>query len=240
MAERERAQTQLIHAQKMEAVGRVASGVAHDFDNVLNVALGYAVGRERIADRGASALMDALEGVELSVRRALSISRKLLNFSRQDLSRPEVFDAIAALRELQPMLRQLFGAATRVSLDVGDDALHVRMDRGQFELIALNIAANARDAMPDGGRFAVSATRAPDADAIDLAFSDSGCGMPESVRARVFEPFYTTKPAGSGTGLGLAVTQDLITQMGGEIRVTSTSGAGTTFLIRLPLVAEAG
>ena len=213
MAERERAQTQLIHAQKMEAVGRVASGVAHDFDNVLNVALGYAVGRERIADRGTSALIDALEGVELSVRRALSISRKLLNFSRQDCSRPEVFDAAAALRELQPMLRQLFGAATRVSLDVGDEALHVRMDRGQFELIALNIAANARDAMPEGGRFVVGAKRAQAG--IELAFSDTGCGMPEAVRARAFEPFYTTKPAGSGTGLGLAVTQDLISQMGG-------------------------
>jgi signal transduction histidine kinase len=237
MAERERAQTQLIHAQKMEAVGRVASGVAHDFDNVLNVALGYAVGRERIADRGASALIDALEGVELSVRRALSISRKLLTFGRQDVSRPEVFDAVSALRELQPMLRQLFGAATRVSLDVGDETLYVRMDRGQFELIALNIAANARDAMPEGGRFTVSAKRTQAG--IELAFSDTGCGMPESVRTRAFEPFYTTKPAGSGTGLGLAVTQDLIGQAGGAIRVASTSGEGTTFVIGLPLVAQA-
>lgn len=236
MAERERAQAQLIHAQKLEAVGRVASGVAHDFDNVLNVALGYAVGRERIADRGAPALIDALEGVELSVRRALSISRKLLNFSRQDLSRPEVFDAVAALRELQPMLRQLFGAATRVSLDMADETLHVRMDRGQFELMALNIAANARDAMPDGGRFTVSAKRSHEA--IELTFSDSGGGMPDAVRERVFEPFYTTKPAGSGTGLGLAVTQDLIQQLGGSIRVASSDANGTTFAIRLPRVED--
>ncbi|UHQ20177.1 ATP-binding protein [Lysobacter sp. KIS68-7] len=238
MAERERAQSQLIHAQKMEAVGRVASGVAHDFDNVLNVALGYAVGRERIADRGTSALIDALEGVELSVRRALSISRKLLNFGRQDTSRPEVFDAVAALRELQPMLRQLFGAGTRVSLDVGDDVLLVRMDRGQFELMALNIAANARDAMPEGGRFIVGAQRAQDG-TIELTFGDTGCGMPESVRMRAFEPFYTTKSMGSGTGLGLAVTQDLVREMGGSIDVASTSEAGTTFAVRLPLVAAA-
>jgi len=235
MAERERAQARLIHAQKMEAVGRIASGIAHDFDNVLNVALGYAADRERIADRGSPALIDALQGVELSVRRALSISRKLLNFGRQDLSRPEVFDAAQALRELQPMLRQLFGAEIRVQLEIGGDALPVLMDRGQFELIALNIAANARDAMPEGGSFIVSAKRASDAAELELALSDTGCGMPESVRAKVFEPFYTTKPMGSGTGLGLAVTHDVVEKCGGTIGVESVGGEGTTFVIRLPL-----
>ena len=239
MAERERAQARLIHAQKMEAVGRVASGIAHDFDNVLNVALGYAADRERIADRGSPALIDALQGVELSVRRALSISRKLLNFSRQDLSRPEVFDAAHALRELQPMLRQLFGAGTRVQLEIAGDALPVLMDRGQFELIALNIAANARDAMPEGGSFIVSARRASDAAELELSLSDTGCGMPKSVRAKVFEPFYTTKPAGSGTGLGLAVTHAVVEKSGGTIAVESAGDEGTTFVIRLPLVQGA-
>lgn len=239
MAERERAQAQLIHAQKMEAVGRIASGLTHDFDNVLNVVLGYATRRERLADQGPAALVDALAGVELAARRALAVSRKLLNFSRQDVSQPEVFDAVAALHELRPMLRQLFDGEIRLQFEVANDALPVRMDRGQFELMALNIAANARDAMPDGGQFVVSARRAGDAAALELAMSDTGCGMPESVRAKIFEPFYTTKPAGSGTGLGLAVVRDLVQAAEGSIAAESLAGKGTTFRIRLPLVETA-
>lgn len=239
MAERERAQEQLIHAQKMEAVGRIASGVAHDFDNVLNVVLGFASRRERIADQGTSALVDALEGVDLAARRALSISRKLLNFSRQDLSRPEVFDAVDALRELQPMLRQLFDGETRVRLDATDAALPIYMDRGQFELMTLNIAANARDAMPEGGQFIVTANRASDGPSLEIALRDSGSGMTEAVRMNVFEPFYTTKPMGSGTGLGLAVVRDLVRAAHGSIDAESVPGQGTTFRIRLPLAEAA-
>lgn len=239
MAERERAQEQLIHAQKMEAVGRIASGVAHDFDNVLNVVLGFASRRERIADQGTSALVDALEGVDLAARRALSISRKLLNFSRQDLSHPEVFDAVGALRELQPMLRQLFDGETRVRLDTTDAELPIYMDRGQFELMTLNIAANARDAMPSGGQFIVTASRASDGPSLEIALRDNGSGMSEAVRLNVFEPFYTTKPMGSGTGLGLAVVRDLVRAAHGSIDAESVPGQGTTFRIRLPLAEAA-
>ncbi|KRF02363.1 hypothetical protein ASG87_00015 [Frateuria sp. Soil773] len=239
MAERERAQQQLVHAQKMEAVGRIASGVAHDFDNVLNVVLGYAMRRERLADRGAGALVGALEGVETAARRALAISRKLLNFSRQDSLRPEVFDVAALLRDIEPMLRQLFPAEVRLELQADAAGLPVRADRGQFELMLLNIAANARDAMPAGGRFAVRARRAAGAPAMELVLADDGSGMPAEVRERVFEPFYTTKPAGTGTGLGLAVVYDLVHAAGGQITVESAPGQGTAFLIRLPLAEDA-
>jgi signal transduction histidine kinase len=241
MAERERAQSQLLHAQKMETVGRVASGVAHDFDNVLSVVLGYASRRERLADQGPSALVAALEGVELAARRALAVSRKLLNFGRQDTLRPEVFDAVQALHETRPMLRQLFDTDTRVLLQVEcGGALPVYLDRGQFELMLLNMAANARDAMPDGGHFVLTLRRV--ASELELVLSDDGCGMSEVVRQHVFEPFYTTKPEGTGTGLGLSVVHDMVQAANGRMEVDSVPGEGTAFRIRLPLAtaAEAG
>lgn len=237
MTERECAQGRLVHAQKMEAVGRVASGVAHDFDNVLNVVLGYATRRERLADQGSRALVQALEGVELAARRALAISRKLLNFSRQEVLRPEIFDATQAVRELQPMLCQLFDDDVRVRVQIGEENLRIRLDRGQFELMMLNIAANARDAMPQGGIFRVAAQCVDDA--LQLTLSDTGSGMPASVQRHMFEPFYTTKPAGSGTGLGLAVVREMIEAAAGEISVQSAPGQGTTFRIRIPLAVPA-
>lgn len=238
MAERERAQGQLVHAQKMEAAGRIASGVAHDFDNVLNVVLGYAMRRERLADQGTSALIGALEGVELAARRALAVSRKLLNFSRQDMLHPELFDAAQALRDTQPMLRQLFDADTRVHCEIeAGDGLQVCLDRGQFELMLLNIAANARDAMPEGGHFTVTLRRTAGAE-LELLLADDGQGMPACIRQHVFEPFYTTKPAGTGTGLGLAVVHDMVLAAGGHIEVDSVPGEGTTFRIHLPVAVR--
>lgn len=235
MAERERARDQLIHAQKMDAVGRIASGLTHDFDNVLSVVLGYATRRERLAEQGKTALVDALAGIEAAARRALAVSRQLLNFSRQEASRPEVFDAIQALHQVRPMLRQLFDGEVRLEFDLAEEALLVRMDRGQFELMALNVAVNARDVMPDGGTFAVGARRGVDGANLELSFADTGCGMPDEVRARVFDPFYTTKPAGHGTGLGLAVVRDLVHAARGSIEVESAPGQGARFCIRLPL-----
>lgn len=234
MAERERAQGQLLHAQKMEAVGRIASGVAHDFDNVLSVVLGYAKRRERLADEGVPALVAALEGVELAGRRALSLSRRLLDFARQDSLHPEVFDAVQALDDTRPMLRQLFDADTRVMVAIeAHERLPVHMDRGQFELMLLNIAANARDAMPAGGHFMVTLRRL--ADALELELADDGCGMSEGVRQRVLEPFYTTKPEGNGTGLGLAVVHELVLAARGRLWVDSAPGEGTIVRIHLPL-----
>jgi signal transduction histidine kinase len=234
MDERAQAQSQLIHSRKMDAIGRLASGVAHDFDNVLNVVLGYASQREHLADRGTPALVGALEGIEQAAIRALSISRKLLDFSRLDADEPEVFDADKALRELEPMLRQLLGRQVRLQLAHPDRPVPLPFNRSQFELMILNIAANARDAMTDGGTFrAALSVEETSGDAI-LRLADDGIGMSDEVRSRVFEPFYTTKPAGSGTGLGLSVVATMIDAANGTVDVTSAPGKGTTFLLRLP------
>ncbi|MHA6206333.1 sensor histidine kinase [Dyella soli] len=235
MEERLRTQHQLIHSQKLDAVGRAATGVAHDFGNVLNVVLGYAAQREQLADLGTPALLDAMEGIELAALRALTLSRKLLNFSRQDVSVTQVFDATVALRELEPMLRQLLGRYIQLDTKLGNSTLPVLLDRGQFELMVLNIAANARDAMPEGGRFGVTLERMETEPSLLLTLADTGVGMTDDVRAHVFEPFYTTKPFGRGTGLGLAVVASMIEAAHGRIDVASAPQHGTSFHIRLPL-----
>ncbi|MGY3229039.1 signal transduction histidine kinase [Luteibacter sp. HA06] len=239
MEERARTQSQLIHSQKMDAVGRLASGVAHDFDNVLNVVLGYASQREELADRGTTALLIALEGIELAAIRALSISRKLLNFSRHDADELHVFDADEVLGELEPMLRQLLGRYATLNVARPQQPVSLRLNRGQFELMILNIAANARDAMPGGGTFDVSLSVDERGHEATLRFADNGVGMTEAVRKKVFEPFYTTKPTGSGTGLGLSIVASMIEAAGGSVEVVSAPGAGTEFVLRLPCASMA-
>ncbi|GGY26632.1 hypothetical protein GCM10008098_19580 [Rhodanobacter panaciterrae] len=236
MEDRARAQQLLIHAQKLETVGRVAGGVAHDFSNVLGVILGYAQRRERLADSGPEALLKALQGVEMAARRGLAITRRLLSFSRQEPTQLEVFNADEALRELLPMVCQLFEANVRVSLAVSEGPLPIRFDRSQFELVILSMAANARDAMPEGGHFQLGACPCEQrpAEAIEVTLIDSGHGVSEEVKSRMFDAFYTTKPPGSGTGLGLAVVKDLVVDAGGRIDVKSSPGRGTYFRIRLP------
>lgn len=233
--ERERTRNQLIHSQKMDAVGRAASGVAHDFGNVLNVVLGYATQREQLADLGTPALINALEGVELAALRGLAISRKLLNFSRQDVEATQIFDAGVAISELAPMLRQLLGHYIQLDLQQGAQALPVLFDRAQFELMLLNMAANARDAMPNGGRFTVTMEAVNSGAELEVLLTDTGVGMSADVQAKAFEPFYTTKPFGRGTGLGLSVVASLVAAAGGRVSVSSLQGEGTQFRVRLPL-----
>lgn len=238
MEERERTQHQLIHSQKLDAIGRAASGVAHDFDNVLNVVLGYASQREQLADLGTTALLNAMQGIELAALRALTISRKLLNFSRQEVGASQVFDASTAAAELGPMLRQLLGNYIQIDLQVPSHDVYLQLDRGQFELMILNIAANARDAMPEGGRFTLRIDTAGSPAMLVLSLADTGMGMCDEVRAKVFEPFYTTKPFGRGTGLGLSVVASMVETAHGTIEVSSVPQQGTTFTIRLPLYRE--
>ncbi|WP_157786170.1 sensor histidine kinase [Dyella japonica] len=237
MAERERTQHQLIHSQKLDAIGRAASGVAHDFDNVLNVVLGYASQREQLADLGTPALLNAMQGIELAALRALAISRKLLNFSRQEVGVSQVFDASTALTELEPMLHQLLGNYILLDLQLPPTELPLQLDRGQFELMILNIAANARDAMPEGGQFTLRLATGGTPPMLELTLADSGVGMSDEVRAKVFEPFYTTKPFGRGTGLGLSVVASMVNAAHGTIDVTSAPMQGTRFVIRLPIHA---
>jgi signal transduction histidine kinase len=240
MAERERAQAQLVHAQKMEVTGRLTSGIAHDFNHILSLILGFAGDRHRmdVAARERERLLEAsLEGVEIAARRGEAISGKLLRFGRNDVTRPEDFDAGAALNELAPLLRQLFDTRVRLQLRPGSETLPVRLDRSQFELMVLNIASNARDAMPDGGDFSITAhaVHGSDGAQVRIELADTGHGMDRQVMAQLFEPFFSTKPPGSGTGLGLSVVRDLLDSVGGRIHVDSTPGGGSRFTIFLPL-----
>ena len=204
IAERERTQEQLLHAQKMDAVGKLASGIAHDMNNVLGIILGFAMERDRLNpdlpyDEDAQAMADALEGVELAARRGAAVCSKLLNFSRHDVTHTETFNAVSALRDIQPLLRQLLPSAVQLSIDTPHEDLPIRFDRSQFELALLNLASNARDAMPGGGRCKITLT-SQDAATVTLLIEDSGTGMPDELLHRIFEPFFTTKPVDQGTG----------------------------------------
>jgi len=235
--ERERTHAQLIHAQKKEITERMASGMAHDFNNIFSVIAGFSA--ERHEDDGgsdaqrAAQLESSLESVEASARRGMAISRRLLRFSRRDDTQAEVFDAGEAIDALQPMLRQLLDAQIVLRFERDAAPLPILFDRSQFELMLLNLASNARDAIGGTGLFEIHARRT-DA-AVVITLRDDGAGMPPAVAARVFEPFFSTKPADSGTGLGLAVVHELVTKAGGTITVTSAPGTGTCFRIALPL-----
>lgn len=238
--EREQAQQRVLHLQKIESVGHLASGVSHDFNNILGAILGYAEQRHRLYEldfdppRDAVAMAQALEGIALAAQRGTTISRKLLSFSRRDLAMPTGFDAADAVQAIAPMLAQLLGAQVQLRLHACAEPVPVFLDRSQFELVMLNFAANARDAMPGGGTFTVQVARQHAT--VCIALADTGHGMPAEVLAQVFEPFFTTKPVGKGTGLGLAVAHELALHAGGVLSVDSVPGAGTQFVMRLPLV----
>jgi len=236
IAARERAQEQLIHAQKVEAVGRMASGVAHDFNHLLTLILGY-------VERGKAGHDDQewlriLAGVESAARRGTAITHKLLNFSRYDITRPERFDACEALGEMRPMLVQTLGAGIHLEMNLPSGACQIMFDRAQFGLVVLNCTINAAQAMPDGGRFEVMLRPLPDEATIEILLRDTGPGIAPEIRDRIFEPFFTTKRVGQGTGLGLAIVSGLVTAAEGSIQVQSEPGQGATFLIRLPVAAE--
>ena len=235
MQETQRQRDQLVHAQKMESVGRLASGVAHDFNHLLTLMLGHAA-----RGRASSTLEDAHEAlldVQSAARRATAVSRRLLDFSRMEEARPEIFDPAVAIAEMQPMLRQSFPPGCVLELKLEPSPGLVRFDRAQLELILLTLAANAEHAMPDGGRFTITLGRTGTG-MLEIAASDTGHGMDAVVRERALEPFFTTKPSGQGTGLGLAVAANLIQASGGGIVLDSAPGQGTTVRITLPLAAR--
>ena len=234
MQERERQHDQLVHAQKMESVGRLASGVAHDYNHLLTLMLGHAA-RGRASDDLGEA-HEALLGVQLAARRAAAVSRRLLDFSRLEDARPEIFDPAVAIIEMEPMLRQSFSAGTSLELKLQPSPGLVRFDHAQLELILLSVAANADYAMPGGGRFTIALQRTHEG-LLEIACSDTGHGMETPVRERALEPFFTTKPSGQGTGLGLAVAASVVRNAGGNIVLDSAPGEGTTVRIILPLMA---
>jgi len=231
MEERERSRRQLLHAQKLEAVGKLASGVAHDFNHLLALILGYA--QRGLGEQDVAQLHAMLGGVESAARRATAVSRRLLDFSRLEASHPDVFDVVDLLEGLRPMLRQLFPAGVELGFEHPSTPQPVFFDRAQLELMLLNLASNSAEAMPDGGCFTISLP-GPDPAWVEISARDTGRGMGEEELALCREPFYTTKPAGQGTGLGLSVASDLAQAAGGALLVESAPGRGTTVRIRLP------
>ncbi|MGE6331938.1 sensor histidine kinase [Stenotrophomonas sp. NPDC077659] len=238
MLQREKTHAQLIHAQKKEIAERMATGMAHDFNNIFAIIAGFSAQRHN-DDGGSHAaraaeLHGALESVEESARRGMAISRRLLRFSRSDVRSPQWFDVDEAIGMLQGMLRQLLGPEVQLSLEGGAQSAQVMMDRSEFELMLLNIASNAGDAMDGSGQFRI--TTAFEQDGVTITLQDNGHGMPAHVAERVFEPFFSTKPADSGTGLGMAVVRELVDYAQGSIAVESAVAVGTTYRMRLPAV----
>jgi PAS domain S-box-containing protein len=233
VTERVALEAQLLRAQKMEAIGLLASGLAHDFNNTLTVAGGFAelIRAETTDDQVAT---DAAAIVEV-VDKARELTRRLLAVAR-DTSRPsEPVDVCTVIVDLAPLLRQLLGGAVEVELDLPDRPMVACLDTAQLEQALINLAVNARDAMPEGGTITIGA-RATDGDSVEIFVRDTGTGIPAEVLSRVFEPFFTTKPSGKGSGLGLAMVSGFAARAGGEVKVASEPGSGTTFAILLPAI----
>jgi PAS domain S-box-containing protein len=236
---------QLVQAQKMEAVGQLAGGVAHDFNNLLTAIRGFTdlLAAELPERDPRRAFVDEIQG---AATRAASLTRQLLAFSRKQVLQPRVLDLNASVADMEKMLRRLIGEDVRFEIDLAPHPATVRADAGQVEQVLLNLAVNARDAMPEGGSLRISAARErregapggaghPGEFAV-LTVSDTGTGMDEATRARVFEPFFTTKGVGKGTGLGLSTVYGIVQQSGGFVEVESEPGSGTTFRVLLPAV----
>ncbi len=241
---RRRAEEQLLQAQKMESVGQLAGGVAHDFNNLLTAILGYCdliLGDEKSSHRS------ELEEIKHAGERAAVLTRQLLAFSRKQVFHLELLDLNDVVVNMESMLRRLIGEDVRLTSTLSSEIGRVKADPAQIEQVLLNLAVNARDAMPDGGVLrietssadvdeAVAAAHAPCAPGrfVVLAVSDTGHGMDSETQRRVFEPFFTTKPKGKGTGLGLATVYGIVSQSGGFVSFSSEPKKGTTFRIYLP------
>lgn len=231
---------QLAQARKMEAVGQLTGGVAHDFNNLLTVVLGNVDMLARKAeDEGRRARR--VDAIRQAAERGRDLTRQLLAFSRRQHLRPITLDVNVLIREFIPLIRQAVGEAVTVELSLHQEALCTHVDPTQLETALLNLAVNARDAMPEGGALSIcSATEADeDGDWVVVAVRDTGVGMAPEVRDRVFEPFFTTKEVGKGSGLGLSQVYGFVRQSDGEVHLDSAEGQGSTFRLRLPRSSEA-
>ncbi|HET9003929.1 MAG TPA: ATP-binding protein [Gemmatimonadaceae bacterium] len=250
ITERKRLEDELRHAQRMESVGRLAGGVAHDFNNLLTIIISY--GQLLLAELqpGAIAREYAQETLEAAAR-AAALTRQLLTFSRKQVLQPKPVQLNAVVEATEKLLRRLLGPDVAITVTLGADTGVVVADPTQLDQVLVNLAVNARDAMPNGGSLEIETARvdaapgdarwptlAPGRYAM-LAVRDTGSGMDEAVRARIFDPFFTTKEASRGTGLGLATVYGIVTQAGGSIFVETAVGAGTRFVVLFPAKSTA-
>jgi PAS domain S-box-containing protein len=250
---REQLEARLRQAQKMEAFGQLAGGVAHDFNNILTAMMGNAEMLRGQLEQSAVAPHEwaaHLEQIDLAAQRAASLTRQLLAFTRQQATRQELLDVNRILADMRTMLGRLISENIVLELVLSDDLASVWADSGQVEQVVMNLVVNARDALPGGGRVVLE-TANVDLDAtyvaahpearpgpyVKLAVRDNGCGMSAEVLSRIFEPFFTTKPVGQGTGLGLATVYGILRQAGGHVTVSSQPRGGSTFEVFWPAAA---
>jgi PAS domain S-box-containing protein len=242
---------QLHQAQKMEAIGRLAGGVAHDFNNVLTVISGYATMLTRKLE-GNTTLHHEAEEIQEAVERAATLTRQLLALSRKQPLNPRVLNLNSIIGGIEKMLRRLIGEDVEMRIELDPAAGRVRADASQIEQGIINLAINARDAMPQGGKLTIKTAHVtqekagpmgdgdlPPGQYTAIIVSDTGVGMTAEVKSHLFEPFFTTKPSGKGTGLGLATCYGIVKQSGGYIHVDAEPNRGATFKIYLPVISEA-
>ena len=241
---------QLVQAQKLEGIGRLAGGVAHDFNNLLTVILGRGHVLRRLAGTN-TALQAEIALVDQAATQASELTRQLLAFSRKQVLEPKALDLNALVSGFAPMLERIIGEDVKLEAELQSALGSIRADASQLEQIIMNLAVNARDAMPEGGRLAIATANVELGEAdtkrdvdvrtgpyVMLAVSDSGTGMDQETMSRIFDPFFTTKEPGKGTGLGLATVYGIVKQSQGHIWVDSTPGRGTTFRLYFPRVRE--
>jgi signal transduction histidine kinase len=246
-SERRRLEEQLRQSQKLEAVGRLAGGVAHDFNNLLMVITAHGELLRRGLDRGDPRL-GKVEQIMSSAERASSLVKRLLAFSRAQVLEPRVLDLNTLVAEVAQTLRPVLGPRVSLVTTPSPRPGHVKVDRAQMEQVLMNLALNARDAMPSGGTLDLSTAHrdvspgeaVPPGPYVVLSVRDTGVGMDAETRRHVFEPFFTTKSTGGGTGLGLAMVYGIVQQSGGHVTLESGPGRGSLFLIYLPRVAAPG
>ena len=236
LTERRRAQEQLQAAQRLEMVGRLAGGVAHESNNALQAIIGFAAFAIRSLAPDDPARRD-VEEVQRAAERAAQITRQLLAFSRRQVLRPIALELHEVLEESARLLAQALGPERSLVIETPARPAVAFADRGQLEQVLLNLALNARDAMPGAGTLTLRILQAPPSGFVGFAVTDDGAGMDAATRARVFEPFFTTKQPGRGTGLGLSVVHGIVEQSGGRIEVDSAPGKGTTMTVLLPAAA---
>ncbi len=243
MAERSRMEEALRQAQKIEAIGQLTGGVAHDFNNLLMVIAGGLEMLEHQTDPVRRRRL--MDGMHQAAQRGAALTRQLLAFSRRAALKPEAIDLRTQIGGMRELLDRTLRGDVHVELRLDDDLWPVAVDPGELELVILNLAVNARDAMPNGGTIEIRAENVPDlrsgalaGEFVRLAIIDQGVGMSDEVKAHVFEPFYTTKDIGRGSGLGLAQVHGFAVQSGGTVEITSELGRGTTVALFLPRTNE--